>query len=484
MRITVLNGSPRGKYSITIHTSLYLQKLFPEHTFEIVPVASRIHALEKDLTPVLEPMRRADLIIFSYPVYTFLVPSQLHRFLELLKESGEDLSGKYMTQITTSKHFYDVTAHRFLEENAFDLGMKVLHGLSADMEDLTKKEGQEEAAAFFLRVCRDMENGFCEVSRNPAGAPQNKRAEDPAVPEDAGLNAETGSFTGQDAGAGSRAGLGAGDREPAGKAGGPPVIIVADLRSGDTSLARMISAFREKLPFGSRLVNLRDHPLKGGCLGCMNCAATGDCIYKDGFQELLRSEIQTGSAIIYAFAVRDHSMGSLMKQFDDRQFCNGHRTVTMGMPVGYLISGPYSAEPNLQMLIEARAQTGGNYLAGTASDETDPEGEIRVMTDRLVYAIRTGYCPPRNFYGIGGMKIFRDLIYTMRGMMKADHKFYKSRGQYDFPQKQKGKILLGYLLGALVSNPKIRKKMGNKMNEGMTAPYRKVIEKAGRYKET
>ena len=32
---------------------------------------------------------------------------------------------------------------------------------------------------------------------------------------------------------------------------------------------------------------------------------------------------------------------------------------------------------------------------------------------------------PANFYGVGGMKIFRDLIYVMQGLMKADHKFYK-----------------------------------------------------------
>ena len=34
------------------------------------------------------------------------------------------------------------------------------------------------------------------------------------------------------------------------------------------------------------------------------------------------------------------------------------------------------------------------------------------------------------------------------------------------------------LLGALVRNPKIRAKMGNRMNEGMAAPYAKVIAAA------
>ena len=33
-----------------------------------------------------------------------------------------------------------------------------------------------------------------------------------------------------------------------------------------------------------------------------------------------------------------------------------------------------------------------------------------------------------------------------------------------------------YLVGALISNPKIKAKMGNAMNEGMLMPYKKVLE--------
>lgn len=51
------------------------------------------------------------------------------------------------------------------------------------------------------------------------------------------------------------------------------------------------------------------------------------------------------------------------------------------------------------------------------------------------------------------MKIFRDLIYTMQGMMKADHKFYKQQGLYDFPQKNKKKILAMKAIGFLTSIP-------------------------------
>ena len=169
-------------------------------------------------------------------------------------------------------------------------------------------------------------------------------------------------------------------------------------------------------------------------------------------------------------------MGASFKLYDDRQFCNGHRTVTMGMPMGYLVSGNYSQEFNLQMIIEGRAQVGTNFLAGVATDETDPDGTIDQLAETLSYALEHKYVPPQNFYGIGGMKIFRDLIWLMQGMMKADHKFYKAHGQYDFPQKKRGMMLKMYLVGALLSSEKLKSKMGNAMNEGMLAPYKKVLD--------
>ena len=169
-------------------------------------------------------------------------------------------------------------------------------------------------------------------------------------------------------------------------------------------------------------------------------------------------------------------MGARFKLYDDRQFCNGHRTVTMGMPMGYLVSGDYSREMNLQTIIEARAQVGGNFLAGVATDERNTDAQIDRLAGTLEYAIAHRYVPPQNFYGVGGMKVFRDLIWIMQGMMKADHKFYKAHGQYDFPQKQWKTMLKMYLVGALIASPKTQAKMGSAMTEGMLAPYKKVLD--------
>ena len=99
------------------------------------------------------------------------------------------------------------------------------------------------------------------------------------------------------------------------------------------------------------------------------------------------------------------------------------------------------------------------------------------MVQNLCHALENKFVPPQNILDIGCMKIFLDLIWFMQGMMKSDHKFFKAHGQYDFPQKKRSTILKMYVVGALISNPKLKAKMGNQMNEDMVMPYRKLLEK-------
>ena len=49
MRILVINGSPKGKYSITWQTVNYLEKLNPQHEFVTIHAGQQIRKLEKDL---------------------------------------------------------------------------------------------------------------------------------------------------------------------------------------------------------------------------------------------------------------------------------------------------------------------------------------------------------------------------------------------------------------------------------------------------
>ena len=264
MNILIVNGSPKGKYSITLQTLNYLERIFPDHSFTVLHAGQTIRAIEKDFTKSREMLLAADAIIFSYPVYTFIAPCQLHKFIELLKADGVDLSGKFATQITTSKHFYDVTAHRYIEDNCYDIGFKYVKGLSADMDDLLTEAGRETAEKFFAHFLWSVENDLYEPAPERVSRYNQQLATlCESVPKQ-----------------------------------GRDVVIITDNTDANSNLAKMIERFRAVLPYESRVVNIAEYPFSGGCLGCFNCAVSAKCVYKDGFDEFLRNNIQKADSIV------------------------------------------------------------------------------------------------------------------------------------------------------------------------------------------
>ena len=441
MNILVINGSPKGKNSTTLYAALYMGEIFTDN-ITVIHAAQKIRKYEQDLSEAVSEIKKADLVIFSYPVYTFLIPSQLHRFIEITKKSGcyED---KFVTQITTSKHFYDTTAHAFVNENMSDTKAKTILGLSLDMDDILKEKGRDNVKNFRKKLGFYIENGIYDKQKI-FDIKETKSYKDSSQEKD-----HDGDFE---------------------------AVIVKT--SDDNNVCEMIKTFKNVFRYKTKVVDLCGFEFTGGCLGCMDCAFTGACVYKDGFQELLRNDIQKSSMIIYASKIEDHFLGSLMKTYDDRQFCNGHRTVTMGAPNGYILSGEYSKEENLKTVLTARADVGGNFLCGVATDEDDAEKSIRDLAKTCEFALENKITVPQTFYGVGGLKIFRDMIYIMQGFMKEDHRFYKKHGFYDFPQKQKGTIFKMKMAGFALSSEKIKKKMAGKLGEIMIAPYQKVLEQA------
>ena len=304
MKFLIVNGSPKGEYSITLQTIYYLKRKFSEHEFVVLNAGQKIKALEKNFSEAETLLNECDGVIFSYPVYTFIAPSQLHRFIELVKEHNIDLSNKFASQVTTSKHFYDITAHRYIEENCYDLKMKYIAGLSADMEDLLTDKGKLEAEKYFERLLFNIENNLYNKTALKKSNYQMVKA---SLLE----NEES-------------------------KQDDKDIVIITDEEDETSNLSIMIARMRQSLKYKTRVVNLSSYPFAGGCLGCFKCAVSEKCVYKDGFDVFLRENIQKADAIIYAFKISDHSMGSKFKMYDDRNFCNGHRTVTVGMPLAYI----------------------------------------------------------------------------------------------------------------------------------------------------
>jgi len=89
LKITILNGSPKGITSVTMQYVHYLQKEFPQHELAIVNISSRMNKFEKDelvFQEVLESVQASDGILWASPVCYMLVPANYKRFIELITE--------------------------------------------------------------------------------------------------------------------------------------------------------------------------------------------------------------------------------------------------------------------------------------------------------------------------------------------------------------------------------------------------------------
>ncbi|MFA5416622.1 MAG: NAD(P)H-dependent oxidoreductase, partial [Methanoregula sp.] len=140
MKIIVLNGSPKGDISVTMQYVAYMQKKFPSHDYQILHVAQDIRKIEKDrgvFDRIMDAVRSADLVIWAFPLYFLLVPSQYKRFIELVFERStqEAFSEKYTASLSTSIHFFDQIAHNYVHAVCDDLGMRYCGFYSADMMD-------------------------------------------------------------------------------------------------------------------------------------------------------------------------------------------------------------------------------------------------------------------------------------------------------------------------------------------------------------
>lgn len=449
MKVLVLNGSPKGQKSVTLCSVKYLAKVFPDDRFEVLDVGRKIKTYERgEKTDELrKAIAECDVIMASYPVYTFLAPTQLHRFFEVAGETGLSFEGKYAVQLTTSKRFYDVTAHGVVKKILADLGAKYVCGLSADMEDLTLAKGRRELESWWEKVRFRTQNDITEAI--PRRTAQNRPQYERAIYSEQAKSADK------------------------------RVLVVTDAAPSDVGLNAMIEDFCAANPYKTDIFNVNDFKFKCGCLGCLKCTSSGVCAVNDGFKEVL-DDINGADAVVMAFSIKNHALSSVFKMFFDRQFVNGHRPVTAGKPTGYIVSGDLSAEDTLKIYIDAKSAVGGNYNAGIACDEDveDTPKSIESLAKMLAYALENGTPAEHNFYDVGGMKIFRDMIWIMRGLMKADYDFYKKNGLLDFPQKKRGQMILLKFLGKLLSVKAVNKKMPNAMEDGMLMPYEKAIENA------
>jgi len=93
MKIIVLNGSPKGEYSITLQYAKFLQKVYAEFDFQVLHVSQMINKLEKNeeyFNEMEEEVKTADMILWIFGLWVLAVPVQYMRFIGLITERNAE----------------------------------------------------------------------------------------------------------------------------------------------------------------------------------------------------------------------------------------------------------------------------------------------------------------------------------------------------------------------------------------------------------
>ncbi|WP_158408409.1 NAD(P)H-dependent oxidoreductase [Desulfosporosinus fructosivorans] len=459
MKIVVLNGSPKGDSSVTMQYVAFMQKKLPQHDFKIVNIAQRIKKIESDeqiFGEITGEIKSADGIIWAFPLYVFLVHSGYKRFIELITEraAGDIFQGKHAAILTTSIHFYDHTAHNYMHGICDDLNMKFYASYSAGMHDLFK----EKERAKLL----DFSQGFFESITRDA----------PAIKVYPALINQSQEY------------VPGTDLVPV-KTHGRKVVVLTDSKEDNINLNRLIGRFGDLLSGQVEVYNLHSLDIKGSCLGCIRCGYDNTCVYsgKDEFIDFYNSKLKSADILVFAGTIHDRYLSSLWKTFFDRGFFNTHTPSFSGLQIAFLISGPLGQLPNLRQIMEAYTEWQQANLVGIVTDEhpnsAEIDGMLQELAQRSIDYSNLRYVKPATFLGVGGTKVFRDDIWgPLRFPFRADHRFYKSNGIYDFPQKDYSSRMQNYFLGLLVKIPFIRKEIyGKLMITKMVEPFKKLVAK-------
>jgi multimeric flavodoxin WrbA len=457
MKIIVLNGSPKGDNSVTMSYIKYLQVVFPEHVFEVRHIVQLIHRLEKDpeiFDKLMHDIKESDGVLWAFPLYYLLVHGNYKRFIELIFERNQQgiFAGKYAVTLSTSIHFFDHTAHNYMQGICEDLGMCFVRTFSAEMQDLMEEQERENLVTFaqeFIEACQKK--------------PLTSRAFLPLVWST--WKYEPGpSYNQWDQGA-------------------LKIIIVTETSSMSANLKSMLQRCQQSLAKEAEVIDLAEIKIAGGCLGCVQCGMDNVCAYdgKDDVRPVYEEKLKKADIIVFALNMKDRYFSARWKNFLDRSFYQTHQPTLPGKQIGYLISGPLRYESNLRQILLASAEIDQANLVDIITDEVATSVELDQALDQfLEKLIRNAAIhakQPRTFLGVGGAKIFRDEMWgNLRFIFQEDYRYFKKHGLMDFPQS-KLSLRLTHLLIPLIRLGPVKKQVQGKTRDMMHRAHDQVIKR-------
>ena len=457
MKILVLHGSPKGEDSVTMQYSKFLMKKFPGHQWAVENIGSMINAIEKDAArfdAVIDSVRGADFIIWSFPVYVLLVPYQVKRFVELVFErnSIDAFKGKYAAAIMTSIHYQDHIAKNYIYAVSEDMGMNYCASFTPEMNDLMKDNIRKGLLTFATNIFSD-----CEL-KNPVSRAFNTPKENSFVYNSTGAQNAVNDSSAR-------------------------VRIIYD-STGNSSVkeAALYIASRYNNAVAGDLAEVN---IKGGCLGCLRCGLKSECVYDgtDDYRAFHQKMIMDADIVFFVGGIRDRYLSSKFKLFFDRSFYRNHMPSLSGKQTGWVVLGELSSIPNIRQFIEAYSEVSQANIAGIVSSESNDQqafsNDIDLLSERAAFFYKEKFIAPDTFLGNGGRRIFRDEIWSfMRVIFSADYKFYKKNKKFDFPTRKLVNRTVIPLLAWLMRIPALRNGMNKNLKKGMIAGLSKIVNEA------
>ena len=462
MKIVVLNGSPKGNLSTTIQYVHFVKKKYAQHDWSVHNISQRIKTIEKKeavFWEIVDDIRSAAGVIWTFPVYYLLVPYNLKRFIELIGERGAKDAFKdiYAASLSTSIHFYDHIAHKYIHAICDDLDMKYIDYFSADMYDLLEEKERKRLLLFAKYIFDAMDNQFLRPKSFRHVVQASFSYKPGAVTQKIDLDNQK-------------------------------MVVLTDAGDEETNLRRMIGQFNAMVSNQAELIDLNEIDIKGGCLGCLQCGYDNSCAYDrtDGFVDFFDNKIKTADILVIAGSVKDRYLSSRWKLFFDRSFYNNHVPIMRDKQIGFILSGPLSQIPHLSQALEGfyECQQANivDFMTDETGDSTEIDFQLNALAKRLIQFSIDGYIRPASFLGLGGRKIIRDDIFgRFRFPFRADHAFFKRKGMYDYPQKNYQVRLRNTAMLLLCQMPFFRKKVYTKrINFAIIKSLQKVVEREGR----
>jgi multimeric flavodoxin WrbA len=377
MKIIVLNGSPKGEYSITLQYVKYLQKVYTGHEFKVIHVSLKINKLEKNepyFREVIEEVERADVILWTFGLWVLAVPAQYMRFIELIMERKAEraFAEKYTAAMSTSIQFYDHTAHNYIRAVCEDLGMRYVDGISFYMLDFMKEEKRKDLLIFFDNLFQTHDQ-MLHTSSIFTPITSNGFTYKPSAAENK-INSSKS------------------------------VLVLTDQQDQHTNLGKMINRFVDSFHQKPEIIDLNSIHIKGACLGCMKCGFDYNCHYNDGFKEFYNNQVRRADILVFAGTMKGRYLSSLWKTFFDRAYFWNHTPSLFRKQIAYIVSGPVSQNANLLQILEGNvtARQSANLVDIISDESADSEvmdGLLNRLARQAVQYAEKDFVRPKTSWG-------------------------------------------------------------------------------------